>query len=280
MGIISINNGYWATKVITSKERFIFDSKAELAADEYTNTFIVDGNKYKVGEGRRDIGLDKSANVIQLACISKALSKSTYDEYKIITSLPANIYINKDERKNYTNNIKTLNPKIKDVKIYMEGAAAQLADLEWYKEKLVVLIDIGGLTINIMIFEDGKLVSGTQDTFNLGTIILDNKIRAALTSAMCDNYTDYQIPYLFNSDDQKIKKVIAEEIEKHFEEIDQAIKKKGYPSRIQQRFTGGGALRLKKYIMDVLHGYIGKDPVWENAQGQFMLGSVVWPYEI
>ncbi len=280
MGIISINNGYWATKVITSKERFIFDSKAELATDEYTNTFLVDGTNYKVGEGRRDIGLDKSANNIQLACISKALSKSTYDEYKIITSLPANIYINKEGREKYANNIKVLNPKIKDVKIYMEGAAAQLADLEWYKGKLVVLIDIGGLTINIMVFEDGKLVYGTQDTLNLGTIILDNRIRAALTSTMCDNFTDYQIPYLFNTDDNKIKKVIDEETERYFSEIDQELKKKGYPSGVEKRFTGGGSLRLKNYIENILHGYVGKDPVWENAEGQFMLGSVVWPYEI
>lgn len=276
MGIISINNGYHATKVIQDNKRWKFESKIETMIDDYGTGVSINGIKYKVGVGNRDIDLDKSNNIVQLACIEYAVQQSYFEDAKIITSLPVNLYSNKALKEDYTKKIFTLNNKIKDVRIYMEGAAAQLADLNWYKGKLVALLDIGGLTINTMIFEDGKLVPGTQDSFNLGTIILDNKIRTALASNDCNNYTDYQIPYLFNSSNTDIRMKVDETVWGHLEEVRQTLKKKGYPTNIEYRFVGGGALRLEQYLLNFFGGYISEEALWENALGQYALAKAVW----
>ena len=269
---ISINNGYWQTKVITPSKRFKFDSMAMACVDGHSNGVNINGTNYIVSEGRRDISLSKSSNEVQLACISMALDMSKVEKCNVVTSLPYVIYVNDNERNMYEEKIRE-NTKVDRVITYIEGAAAQLADIGWYKNKLVALHDIGGLTINTMIFENGKLVEGTADSFNMGTIILDNKIKTSLKSKMCRNYTDYQIPYLFSTQDIDIQKIIEEEVDKHFQEFFQELKKKGYPDRVDRRFTGGGALRLQEYIKK--NGwYIGEEPQWENALGQYLFGVV------
>ncbi|MBE6070081.1 MAG: ParM/StbA family protein [Clostridium lundense] len=272
MDIISINAGYWETKVISEQGRFKFDSTATKGVDDHYRGVDINGTTYKVGEGKRDISLDKEQNDIQLACIGEALERCKFNMCNLVTSLPYVVYVNDDKRRMYEDKLLKFE-KVNKVTTYIECAAAQLADLNWYKGKLVALHDVGGLTINTMIFEDGKLISGTADSFNLGTIILDNKIKTALKSKTYENYTDYQIPYLFESLDPIIKKVISEQITEHFEEFFQELKKKGYPDNINRRFTGGGALRLKDYIHQH-NWHIGEEPQWENALGQYAFGMV------
>lgn len=272
MEIVSINPGQWETKVITEHGKFKFDSMAVKSIDCHEQGITVNGTKYKVGEGKRDVSLDKEQNDIQLACVGEALRRCKFDKYNVSIPLPYTVYVNEDKRRAYEEKIKEYG-KVNEVITYIECAAAQLADINWYKGKLVALHDIGGLTIGTMIFEDGKLVAGTADTFNLGTIILDNKVKTELKSNNCKNFTDYQIPYLFKTQDTNIRKIIDQQIEEHFEEFFQELKKKGYPDVIDRRFTGGGALRLEEYIKK--NGwYIGEQPQWENAIGQYAFGAV------
>lgn len=274
MEIISINPGYWSTKVVAEQYQFMFDSTATECIDEHSRAINIDGVNYKVGEGRRNIDLNKEENKIQLACVGEALERCKVDVCNIVTSLPYVIYKNEEKRKSYEEKL-LMFEKVNKVTTYIECAAAQLADARWYKGKLVALHDIGGLTINTMIFEDGKLVDNTADSFNLGTIILDNKIKTALKSETYKNYTDYQIPYLFSDMDPNIKKIIDREVEKHFEEFLQELKKKGYPDNVDRRFTGGGAIRLREYI-EQRNWYIGENPQWENALGQYVFGRLVF----
>ena len=274
MDIVSINPGYWSTKVITESNQFMFDSTATECIDTHTRCISIDGINYKVGEGRRNIDLNKEENKIQLACVGEALDRCKVDICNIVISLPYVIYENEEKRKSYEERLLKFD-KVNKVMTYIECAAAQLADAKWYKNKLVALHDIGGLTINTMVFEDGKLVDNTADSFNLGTIILDNKIKTSLKSETYKNYTDYQIPYLFSCMDSNIKKIIDKEVDKHFEEFLQELKKKGYPDNIARRFTGGGSIRLRDYI-EKHNWYIGDNPQWENALGQYVFGRLVF----
>ena len=274
METVSINAGYWATKVIYGLGQFMFDSTATKNVDSHYRGIDIEGINYKVGEGKRNIDLNKEQNEVQLACIGEALARCKVDICNLVTSLPYVVYINEDKRRSYEEKLLQFD-KVNKVTTYIECAAAQLADARWYKNKLVALHDIGGLTINTMIFEDGKLVDGTADSLNLGTIILDNKIKTVLKSKTYENYTDYQIPYLFKSLAPTIRKIINEQVEEHFEEFFQELKKKGYPDNIDRRFTGGGALRLKEYINNH-NWYIGQEPQWENCLGQYAFGAVTF----
>ena len=103
---ISINNGYWQTKVITPSKRFKFDSMAMACVDGHSNGVNINGTNYIVSEGRRDISLSKSSNEVQLACISMALDMSKVEKCNVVTSLPYVIYVNDNERNMYEEKIR------------------------------------------------------------------------------------------------------------------------------------------------------------------------------
>ena len=273
MANVSINNGYWGTKVKTDTQEFMFESKIQPSLDDYDyNVLNLNGKSVVVGKGLNDIELNKTTSEVQKACIMMAIKKSVLGNANVMSALPANSYINKQAREQYLEWLLKI-PGIKEAKVYMEGAAAVLSDLAWYKNKLVALMDIGGLTINCMIFEDGKLVNNTATSLNLGTIILENRLKTAMQQTDLVNIPDYQVKYLLDQDNRVMQTVITE----YVQEIKQSLKKMEYPSNIQFRCTGGGALRFntifKGYFKDA---YISQDAIWENVRGLHLMGKVVW----
>ncbi len=272
MAIISINNGYWGTKVKTDQKEFMFESKIQQTLDEYeTNVITLNNTQIVVGKGTHDIELNKTSSDVQRACVIMALKKGGIQYAKVMSALPVNTYINKSARGEYREWLLGIEG-IRETKVYMEGAAAVLADLNWYKGKLIALMDIGGLTINCMIFEDGKLVNNTATSLNLGTIILENRIKTALQQSSLVNVPDYQIKYLIQQDNHIIRTVVNQ----YVEEIKQELKKLEYPTNIQFRCTGGGAIRFYDVFKKCFNAYIHQDSIWENVRGLHLMGQVVW----
>ena len=131
-------------------------------------------------------------------------------------------------------------------------------------------MDVGGLTINAMIFDNGKLVPGTAFSCQLGAIILENRIRMVLQQNKLVNIPDYQIKYLLN--DNGVSKVLEE----YMEEIRLEIRKMNYPTKLDFRFTGGGSLKFKNMFEQYFNAFISNDAVWENVRGLYLLSQVVW----
>lgn len=267
---ICINNGYFAIKVKTDTKEFMFESKVSKALDKYDVNLTLDGNQYKVGSGSNDLELDKTTSFTQKACVSYAIQRATMDkEVRVMSALPINAYINVMARENYKKWLLCING-IKECEVYPEGAAATLSDISWYNNRLVCLADIGGLTINFMIFDNGKLVPGTAFSCQLGAIILENRIRMALQQKGLVNIPDYQIKYLLNTN--QVSKILEE----YVEEIWLEIRKMNYPSKIDFRFTGGGALKFREVLEKSFNAYINDEAVWENVRGLHLLSQVVW----
>lgn len=195
---ICINNGYFATKVKTASKEFMFESKVTKALDKYESNFILDGAMYKVGAGANDLELDKTISFTQKACISYAINQATQDyDVRVMSALPINAYSNVTAREKYKEWLLSLE-HVKECEVYPEGAAATLSDLSWYKNKLVCLIDVGGLTANCMIFDNGNLVPGTAFSCQLGAIILENRLRIALQQSDLVNIPDYLLCFTLN----------------------------------------------------------------------------------
>lgn len=267
---ICINNGYFATKVKTASKEFMFESKVTKALDKYEANLILDGAMYKVGAGSNDLELDKTISFTQKACISYAIQKATTDNVRVMSALPINAYSNANAREDYKSWLLTID-KVKECEIYPEGAAATLCDLSWYKNKLVCLIDVGGLTANCMIFDNGNLVPSTAFSCQLGAIMLENRLRMALQQSELVNVPDYQLKYL--TDKPQYKKVIDE----YVAEIKQELKKMNYPTNIQYRFTGGGSIRYANVFRESFNdAYLTQDAVWENVRGLYLLSEVIW----
>ncbi len=268
---ICINNGYFATKVKTANKEFIFESKVTKALDKYEANLILDGYKYKVGVGSNDLELDKTVSFTQKACISYAINKATRDnEVRVMSALPINSYSNVTAREQYKEWILSLN-HVKECEVYPEGAAATLCDLSWYKNKLVCLMDVGGLTINCMIFDNGNLVPGTAFSCQLGAIMLENRFRMALQQSELVNVPDYQLKYLI--DNPQCQNVIDEYVTK----IKHELKKMNYPTNIQYRFTGGGSIKYANVFRESFdNAYLIQDAIWENVRGLYLLSEVIW----
>ncbi len=267
---ISINNGYFATKVKTSTKEFKFESKVKKALDKYESNFVLNGELYSVGTGSNALELDKTDSFTQEACISYAIQSATKDrDIRVISAMHYNAYSNKKAREQYKEWLLDID-RVKECEVYPEGAAAVLNDLGWYNNKLVCLVDIGGLTANIMLFDNGKLVPDTAFSCELGTIILENKIRIALQQSELVNVPEYQLKYL--KDNEVVKAVL----EGYAEDIKQEMRKMSYPSKLEFRFTGGGALKYRELFEKHFNAYISNSAVWENVRGLYLLSEVIW----
>lgn len=267
---ICINNGYFATKVKTHTKEFQFESKVSKALDKYNANLTLGEELYKVGSGNNDLELDKTTSFTQQACVLYAIQRSTLDkEVRVMSALPINTYSNLRARENYKEWLLCMD-RIKECEVYPEGAAATLSDITWYNNRLVCLADIGGLTINFMIFDNGKLVPGTAFSCQLGAIILENRIRIALQQKGLVNIPDYQIKYLLNTNE------VSQILEEYIDEIQLELRKMNYPSKLEYRFTGGGALKFKALFKESFNAYIHEEAVWENVRGLYLLSQVVW----
>lgn len=274
MAFVCINNGYANTKVKIGKEEHIFRSATRLSQLEYDSNIVeVNGNRLVVGEGEVDVDLNKTSSETQIACIKHALQLSGLRETNVITAMPVNSYLNKQAREEYKKMFKGIQG-VKEVVVYMEGVAATLCDYGWYKHKLVCLLDIGGLTINAMLLDDGELVPNTAFSMQLGTIILDNRIRKALEQNSLCNVPSYQIKYLANS--SEAMNVLRD----YVKEIKQSLKKANYPTDVQFRLTGGGSLQYHVFLKGQFNAYLSQDAIWENVRGLDVVGRMIYEKDI
>lgn len=269
---ICINNGYWGTKVKTDTKEFMFESKVSKASDKYDTNIMIDKERYKVGVGSSDLELNKTMSLTQKVCIEYAIQKASIENnVRVMTAMPINAYKNIEAREAYKKWLLGMN-RISYCEVQPEGATAILSDLQWYVGRLVCLVDVGGLTANIMIFDNGKLVPDTAFSCQLGSIILENRIRQSLQQNCLVNVPEYQIKYLLNSDDPVINTVLEE----YIADLRQELRKMNYPSTIEYRFTGGGALKFHSLFKQHFNCFISKDAVWENVRGLYLMSKVVW----
>jgi len=202
---VSIDNGYFATKVIINNELVSVKSKY---TEESEGIFEYEGRRFNFGHGSYNIEHDKSNNELHKLMTYYILSKLTQyqEEFKLVLSLPMLHYKSQRESfKEYIQGEGIIRTKIKDQEkafritdsvIFLQGAGALYANNPMeYKGRLIGLLDIGGLTAQGAIFEDLKPIPETIFTVDQGGIILNNKIKTKLNEKYMLNIQDYEVPY-------------------------------------------------------------------------------------
>lgn len=269
MSAICINSGFYNTKLVVGNEKHIFESAIQPSISLYDkNVVVIEGQKYVVGQGEHDITLDKTTNLTQMACILYSLQRYGAYTDTIISCLPVDVYLNEEAKVNYEAMLKKFTPNIITA---MEGHSAVLHDPNFYKGRLICLIDVGGLTINSMIIDDGHLIKSTAQSIQLGTIILNHKIKKYLQQKDLVNVPEYQVKYLAQTEAQEV-------VEEYIEELKSFFKRSGYPTNIEYRFIGGGALTYKDTFEKHFNAYISDDAIWENVYGLKKLGEMLNVY--
>lgn len=291
MQICAIDNGYYNTKVKTSKDYFMFRSKIQEFNEEQVDadTFEIFNKIYTIGNGKDTVEIKKIDNEIHRVCTIASLGMLTNDieEFKVVTALPMGHYLNRDLRDKFKKYLTTPNIVhikhqdkkkiiiIKDLVVFMQGASALYAhNPEQYRNKIVAIIDIGGLTTNGCIFENLKPIPESIFTINSGMIILYNKIKTTINQQFCLNIQDYEIPHIIDQYTSIVDSVIS----KHIQEIIREMRTHNWSiETLPILGVGGGVLELESYIKKYFPKLqLSQNPLYDNVVGLFNIGKVIF----
>lgn len=303
MELAAIDNGYWATKVFSRSKVFNFRSKFEKANDTLNNntmSFQYADENYLVGEGATmsNVEYDKTSNELHKICTYAALaSLSNFlgTEFNIVVGYPLNIYSSNKEA--FAEYLKTsdfieteLNGEMKvfrvnDCLVFPQGAGVLYVNPERYKNKVIAIMDIGGLTVNGCIFDNLNLIRESIFTENLGTIILQNKVKKALDKRYSLNIQEYELPWIikngYRQEEEGSKKIIDEVLMSHVEEIRKVARINNWNiDNLEILLAGGGSLLLEDYLERTFPTiFMSDDPVNDNAKGFFNIGRMMYGEE-
>jgi plasmid segregation protein ParM len=298
MKVVAIDHGYDAVKIYTGNNLISFKSRIEETNESINknNTFkiIYNGNSYIVGDGAANqyIEYDKTANeynkVFTLAGLSKVMDFDK-EEFQIVAGYPLNLY---SSNKNiFAKYLKTSEvqfvidgiPKrirINDCQVFPQGAGALFSNPYPYRNKVVCILDIGGMTVNGSIFHNLNLQTPSMFTINQGMIILYNKLMKALNNEFSMNIQEYEIPSILkdglsiNGERRKCNKLIDDILLAHCNSIKAECRKHNWNiETLDILVTGGGALVLDGYMQQVFpQAHIVDDPVFANVRGFYEIG--------
>ena len=281
MKIVSIDNGYFATKVLANNQLQKINSKY---TEDIDGEFEYQGKRYSFGHGVYNIDHNKTDNELHKLLTYYILSKLTIqpEEYKLVLSLPMLHYKSQKEKfKEYIEGERLIKTRVKgegkmfkiaDSVVFLQGAGALYANNPMeYKGKIIVLLDIGGLTAQGAIFEDLKPIPETMFTIDAGGIILNNKIKTKLNEKYGLNIQDYEIPHL-----EGYKEDIETITREHFSSIVLEMKKKNWSiETLPILTTGGGSIKMMvdKHLPRAIKT---NDPIYDHVKGLQRVGSVMF----
>ena len=291
MTILGVDVGYTYTK---TSEGVLFPSRiAQTDAISSGDQITIDGTAYFIGTGASTYDLNKIDSEVFRVCLIAAIAKSTPDnDVKIVVGLPIGQYQTQKEQlesmidKNKTVTVaydgeeRTIN--IKDTKVYAQGAAAL------YSQKIsgdAIIVDIGGMTTDIALFEiEGKTRRVTDSTtlFKTGTLTLYSKIVQAVneyfTLALDIEDGEGILKNGLTVDGVKqdvefLKPIIREHVDKIENEL-----RLNYPSKTKPIYLcGGGSAILGETIKKKFPGAsFMSDAQFANAKGFKEVGLKIW----
>lgn len=269
--IMGIDVGYSHVKTVTGKGTDSFRSTVrDGVIDINTNSTVIgyEGRDLTIGEhGRITVEANKMEDENFLPLLYTAILRNSDDDVSdikvnLVTGLPIAWYPKQKDRlaemltgKGETVKYKgrDVNIKIKDCIVFPQSAGLALnnpSDFEDGKTNLV--IDIGGLTVDVSYYEGRSLVS--YQSYQLGMIKLYAKVASAINAQFNVAVGDQDVERFIEQDS-----VIIEEEEKDFdfwrhfnEHMDEIITKvkTDFPYDIvhKKTFVGGGSIRLKEYL--------------------------------
>lgn len=284
--ILGVDLGNWNVK---TSEGNIFPSRYTIVENILGATGDVleyEGVKYYIRDGKLENNYDKAnkeTNLI-LFLYSLAVQKDKY--FKAVVGLPALAYkANRDSFKD-----KLLNQKIHDVIINKQPKKIIIEDLIVFPEgagayfslrnrpKNCVIIDIGGGTINIVSFKNGKLDACT--TIGKGMIQLYNQIRDYLNATYTLKLELEDIEVIMREglkvDNEEISFTFIKPIINDFI-VDLMNELRNFSIRTSKVLLTGGGSKLLKAPLSVIPGLeVVEDYMFSNAKGFKKVGESKW----
>lgn len=292
--IIGVDNGYTYTKTSTG---IIFPSIVSKADEEgmdinegkleveYEGKKYMVGDSAKLGEYTFAVDLDKTDHENTMVCILTALAmsmKRNVEEFQVITGLPVGLYAKQKEAlKEKLMHKGHLKIKLNGVQKYMKitkGDVFPQSAAIFYSVKTkgesVLVIDAGGLTIDVSLFEmiSGKYKLTKYRTYPQGTLKLYSKIIKKIN-------TEYEMDHKVLDAENIIKNglciygqkqncsFINDMINVYVSDFMNDIKLDfNLKSAGQVPLGGGGSILLQEYMKKhIPHAYLVQNAQFANA---------------
>lgn len=291
--IIGIDHGYYAMKtrhVCFPTGLTVYDY------EPYTQQGVLmyAGKYYVCGTGRQTLQKNKTANdnyyLLTMAAIAQEIQFRKAErrcEVVLAAGLPLAgfgrekqpfgeyLFRKKEQPLRFTYEQKPYEIHITDVKLFPQGYSALALYPEYIKgEPSVLLIDIGGWTIDLMRLDNGVPNAATCRSLEMGIIRCIDEIMEQVRRKLGLSLTDVQIERVLTGSAGSVSGQAQEIIRQHGELYKQkvlsAITEAGFDLRaIPAVFLGGGSSILKRHVTeaDGLFRPVYLTDVHSNASG-------------
>jgi len=289
---VAIDTGKFETVGMTLEKiervRTKVDESDGLAYSSGTYKVEYNGRLYVVGDGAETSNYDVSKmQLVHKVCTLTVLGLLGSIDVDLIVGCPLSQYINKEAREEFSlyfigshtitvdGKLKSIN--IRSVKVLPETIGVVALNEDFFKNKAVGVVDVGGLNTNACVYADLQPIKSTILTKNEGGNIITSKIVQNLISITGKNYQDWEIPYLYNSSNEDVRKIISNSLEGQLNKILDDLKARNWNvGQYPIVFTGGGSRLLKKQIEALPYASIlSEDPELDNVKGYYDLREVI-----
>lgn len=267
---------------IATSEGILFSSRytkgEDIAPGEETIKF--NGETYLIGKGNFDNVFNK-AKKNYLPNLLYAIGKSTEEEkISLVLGVPLdnlgikddfkdtlegktfNFELNGEERKITINKLGTI----------AEGLSSFYTLRKEERERDTLIIDIGGRTVNVCTFVEGKI--NTKFTYPNGMIDLYDEIKTNVNNKEGMNYSLEDMQRLVNNRVYEGNKEKEEFVAKMLNAINLKIPNM-YVYNIY--LTGGGSLELDNELRDAIKNFrFVTDPLFSNVLGNKKIAQLKW----
>ena len=247
------------------------------------------GKFYAIGEGSIDTSVSKKAEihrVCTLYAITQMFNNLEYGEdVYLVMGSPIQTFENADHKQQFIDfmkgdfggviEIKVNNEpfvfNLKDVHVLPESCGVVQVHRDKFKDRLVGVIDWGGLQVNCMIYDNGKPIKSTGFTRQLGGYALEQEIVNKLNSQGY-NYQEFELKYVIGNPKEHEKDVVEFTAQKYLNGILQECQKMNWNiNNLDLFFTGGTSDRFSRYIVE--NNYeVSPTAMTDNVTGFGILG--------
>jgi len=279
--ILGIDVGYTYTKTVTEDKEDSFRSTVKAGAMEINKSSITieyKGDEYTIGEkGAYSVDLNKIEDDTFKLCLYTAIAKNMptdCDEVDLVTGLPIAYYSKQKHALKESLEGKDVFIKYKGKDrvfainqciVFPQSAGLFTVNPELFKGDIIV-IDLGGMTVDVSYFEDMNLVK--YATYPMGMLKLYGSVIQELNATHSINLELLDAEKFIKGNNTEFD--VSHIVKQHTEDILRPIKLE-FPYKTSKKvFIGGGAVGLKKYLPDSER--IKESDIFANARAFYEIG--------
>ncbi len=289
--LIAVDAGKHSTKSVSASGKYIFrtlmDSNVDaIGKSSYRVKFGT--HEYIIGEDGLESSFDTSkTQLIHKLATYLSIALHGGKRVRLVVGCPLSIYTNTQAKKEYHDFIYRQYVALVVDGVYHEIGIEKLIvlpesvgvvyqNINRYRNKLVGVIDIGGLNTNAAIYDRLKPVKESVFTLSEGGEIFATRLKKEFVRLNGWNCQDYEIPHLLKDD--KFKMIVADVARDHMSRIINQMKRNNWNLKyVNLIFTGGGSLLLEDAIKTILpNSVVSETAVWDNAMGFYQMGGALF----